>query len=205
MQQNRHEAILNKILALSPFPEWRLDAIYPHIAEHTSYLELNILFPNDTEHLLQTYFEYLNAQLENAPFLENTGTTGKIKQAMQLHLAHLNQHPEAAHAAINTLITTHSALYIPQYVLQITNTMWVKAADTSTDMNYYTKRIILGSIYAATLAYWHTTNADTEKTMAFFNQRLRDLFKLTHAVKTITPNTENLQKNLRILKAMLWS
>lgn len=51
--------------------------------------------------------------------------------------------------------------------------MWRLAGDTATDYNHYTKRAILGSIYAVTLAVW-ADDASLEKadTRAFLDRRI---------------------------------
>lgn len=51
--------------------------------------------------------------------------------------------------------------------------MWRLAGDTATDYNHYTKRAILGSIYAATLAVFVSDESDNKaETRAFLDRRI---------------------------------
>ncbi|VVT06940.1 COQ9 family protein [Erythrobacter sp. EC-HK427] len=53
------------------------------------------------------------------------------------------------------------------------DTMWRLAGDTATDYNHYTKRAILASIYAATLAVWKSDESeDKADTAAFLDRRI---------------------------------
>jgi len=56
--------------------------------------------------------------------------------------------------------------------------MWRLAGDTATDYNHYTKRTILGSIYAATLAVFIEDESEgKEQTRAFLERRIEGVMK----------------------------
>ena len=57
--------------------------------------------------------------------------------------------------------------------------MWRIAGDTSTDYNHYTKRVMLGGVYASTLLVWldDQTEGWTE-TAAFLDRRIDDVMKI---------------------------
>jgi ubiquinone biosynthesis protein COQ9 len=60
--------------------------------------------------------------------------------------------------------------------------MWRLAGDTATDYNHYTKRMTLGSIYAATLAvYVGDTSEDHAETKAFIDRRIEGIMKFEKA------------------------
>jgi ubiquinone biosynthesis protein COQ9 len=60
--------------------------------------------------------------------------------------------------------------------------MWRLAGDTATDYNHYTKRMTLGSIYAATLAvYVGDTSEDHADTKAFLDRRIEGIMKFEKA------------------------
>ena len=57
--------------------------------------------------------------------------------------------------------------------------MWRIAGDTSTDYNHYTKRIMLGGVYASTLVIW--LDDQTEgwgETGAFLDRRIDDVMRI---------------------------
>jgi ubiquinone biosynthesis protein COQ9 len=60
--------------------------------------------------------------------------------------------------------------------------MWRLAGDTATDYNHYTKRMTLGSIYAATLAVFaQDESEDLADTKAFLDRRIEGVMKFEKA------------------------
>ncbi len=60
--------------------------------------------------------------------------------------------------------------------------MWRLAGDRAADYNHYTKRAILGSIYAATLSVFATdTSADKAETLAFLGRRIAEVMAFEKA------------------------
>ena len=70
--------------------------------------------------------------------------------------------------------------------------MWRLAGDTATDYNHYTKRLTLGSIYAATLAvYVNDTSEDHADTRAFVERRIEGIMKFEKAkARVMRPREE---------------
>jgi len=57
--------------------------------------------------------------------------------------------------------------------------IWRAAGDTSTDYNFYTKRLILSGVYSSTLAIWFGDDTDDfEKTWAFLDRRIADVMQI---------------------------
>ena len=57
--------------------------------------------------------------------------------------------------------------------------MWRIAGDTSTDYNHYTKRLLLGGVYASTLLVWLDDKSEEwSETGAFLDRRIDDVMKI---------------------------
>jgi len=57
--------------------------------------------------------------------------------------------------------------------------IWRIAGDTSTDFNHYTKRTMLGGVYASTLLVWLDDSSDgLSDTAAFLDRRIDDVMKI---------------------------
>jgi ubiquinone biosynthesis protein COQ9 len=57
--------------------------------------------------------------------------------------------------------------------------MWRIAGDTSTDYNYYTKRMTLGAVYASTLLVWLDDQSEGwSESAAFLNRRIDDVMQI---------------------------
>lgn len=205
MQQHTQISILQHILQLQQFPGWDLKHILPTIEPEISMLELSTLFPYGTTSLIDAYFLCISTLLNTQNTQETVGTTATIQNLVSHYFQTIMRHKQASHEAIQSCLMPSTAACLPKHVANISNIVWRKAGDTSTDMNYYTKRLSLGVVFSATLLYWHHANATHEETMLFFNNRLSDLFATTQTLKKINPSKENIQKNLNILKAVLWN
>lgn len=70
--------------------------------------------------------------------------------------------------------------------------MWRLAGDTATDYNHYTKRAILGSIYAATLAVFVEDQSEEKAdTRAFLDRRIEGVMTFEKVkAKWLNPNRE---------------
>lgn len=200
------QSLLKDLLNISPFPGWDLNALHPYISDKLSRLEFDLLFPHGTESLISEYQYYLNSLLQESILImpDNLGVTAKIRWMMQIHFENIIAHSYAEHAAIKALYHPSIAMHAPAYIGQLTDIIWRAAGDTSTDMNYYTKRGTLGVIYIATLMYWHTSNASIDDIMQFFDHRLDNLKTITKNAKKI-PTPHNIMKNVKLLKSIFWN
>lgn len=60
--------------------------------------------------------------------------------------------------------------------------MWYLAGDTSTDYNWYTKRMLLAGVYMSTLLFWLNDESENqEDTWAFLDRRIGDVMQIEKA------------------------
>ncbi len=84
-----------------------------------------------------------------------------------------NPHREALRRAAAILAFPANAPRGVQLGWRAADAMWRAAGDTATDYNHYTKRAILGSVYAATLAvFLNDESEDLPETRAFLGRRI---------------------------------
>ena len=80
--------------------------------------------------------------------------------------------------------------------------IWFIAGDNSTDFNFYTKRIILATIYSSTLLYWNNHNNNLDKTTEFLDKQLTKVSKIPiiknkiKKISTFLPQTINIIKKI---------
>jgi len=88
----------------------------------------------------------------------------------------------------------------PKALWQIADTMWNAAGDTSTDHNWYTKRMTLSGVYSAVLLYWLNDDSEGyEDTWAFLDRRIEDVMKIETAKYQMRKIGENLPSLSRFL------
>lgn len=56
--------------------------------------------------------------------------------------------------------------------------IWRVLGDTSDDLNWYSKRVILSGVYGSALLFWLGEEGDSEATQAFIDRRIADVMQI---------------------------
>ncbi len=117
----------------------------------------------------------------------------RIRRLVQFRLDALAGREEALRRALTILAMPQHAAEAVRTGWRSADAMWRLAGDTATDYNHYTKRAILGSIYAATLAVFaHDDSDDHADTKAFLGRRIEGVMKFEKAkAKLLRPREES--------------
>jgi len=142
---------------------------------------LQRLFPNGAQDLLDAFSEWaddeMDATLKTAP-LPEMKIRERIKAAVNARIAALRPHKEAARRAAAFLTLPQNAALALKVLYRTVDRMWRAAGDTSTDFNFYTKRMILAGVYSSTLLRWFNDNSDGEKdTFEFLDARIENVMQ----------------------------
>ncbi len=72
-------------------------------------------------------------------------------------------------------------MYVPdgaRAIWQTADTIWVGLGDTSRDVNWYTKRATLSTVYSSSLLFWlGDDSADSEATRGFIDRRIENVMQ----------------------------
>tara|TARA_B100000965_G_scaffold366083_1_gene351048 strand:- start:232 stop:876 length:645 start_codon:yes stop_codon:yes gene_type:complete len=116
--------------------------------------EINLLFPNGFKDMIKYSLNCLNYDLEkkiNKIDIQNIPLHRKIKKIVLTKIEIMNNHKNFYKKTFYYLmIPTNYKLLTSQLYISI-DLMWRLADDTSTDFNYYTKRIILSGVYSSVI------------------------------------------------------
>jgi ubiquinone biosynthesis protein COQ9 len=97
----------------------------------------------------------------------------RVRAVVALRLTQNRPYKEAIRRALALLALPHNARLAAACTARTVDAIWHAAGDRSTDFNWYTKRIILGAVYGATLLYWlRDSSEDDTDTLAFLDRRL---------------------------------
>ncbi len=78
--------------------------------------------------------------------------------------------------------------------------IWRACGDTATDFNHYTKRLTLGSVYAATLLYWLADESSGRaETWDFLDRRIAGIMGIEKAKARVRAATANLPDVAQLL------
>lgn len=126
------------------------------------------------------------AQLSNLPIRE------RIRRLVQFRLDALSGRQEALRRALTIMAMPQNVAAATRLGWSSADKMWRLAGDTATDYNHYTKRLTLGTIYAATLSVFANDSSDGQAdTRAFLDRRIDGVMKFEKAkAKLLKPREE---------------
>lgn len=114
----------------------------------------------------------------------------RIRTLVQFRLDSVTGLEEALKRAHSIMAMPQNLTFAAKAAWHSADAMWRLAGDTATDYNHYTKRMILGSIYAATLAVFaDDVSADKAETKAFLDRRIDGVMRFEKAkAKWLNPD-----------------
>ncbi len=144
-----------------------------------------LAFPGGAMDMIDGWFETVDtAMLAHLPEkkLAAIKVRERITALVEARLANLAPWRESlrrAQAVMAVPTNTPRALHLGWRAV---DAMWRAAGDTATDYNHYTKRAILGSVYAATLiVFVNDESEDWAETRAFLGRRIEGIMKFEKA------------------------
>ncbi|MBP6363826.1 MAG: COQ9 family protein [Novosphingobium sp.] len=124
----------------------------------------------------------------------------RIRTLVQFRLDAIVHQKEALRRALSIMALPQNAPRTLALGWRSADAMWRLAGDTATDYNHYTKRMTLGSIYAATLAvYVNDSSDDHADTKAFLDRRIEGIMKFEKAKAQLLRPREELFSPARLL------
>lgn len=124
----------------------------------------------------------------------------RIRTLVQFRLDAISHQKEALRRALSIMALPQNAPRTLALGWSSADAMWRLAGDTATDYNHYTKRLTLGSIYAATLAVFvNDTSDDHADTRAFLDRRIEGIMKFEKAKAQLLRPREEMFSPARLL------
>jgi ubiquinone biosynthesis protein COQ9 len=144
-----------------------------------------LAFPGGAIDRIAAWVETIDARMEQSFSLEVLAAMPvreRIRALVQFRLECMAEHEEALRRAHAVMAMPQNAARSLKLGWTSADIMWRLAGDTATDYNHYTKRAILGSIYAATLAMFVNDESEGKaETRAFLDRRIEGVMKFEKA------------------------
>lgn len=103
----------------------------------------------------------------------------KIALAVRTRLEQAETDRESVRRAVQLLALPPGAPLATRLLARTVDAIWRAIGDESQNFSFYSKRLILGGVYSATLAYWLQDDSEgREKTWDFLNRRIDDVLQL---------------------------
>lgn len=142
---------------------------------------LTRLFPNRELDLVDAFSEWaddaMEAALKETP-LSEMKIRARIKATASARIAALRPYKDAERRAAAFLTLPQNASTALKILYRTVDRMWRLAGDTSTDFNFYTKRLILAGVYSSTMLRWFNDTSEDEKaTFEFLDARIENVMQ----------------------------
>jgi len=125
----------------------------------------------------------------------------RVKAAVLVRLELVAAHREAVRRALTLEALPQQGPRALKQLYRTVDAIWYAAGDTATDFNFYTKRMLLAGVYAATLLHWLDDKSEGfAATAAFLDRRLSDVMKIQQAKGKLGKLVERLPNPFRGLR-----
>jgi ubiquinone biosynthesis protein COQ9 len=153
-----------------------------------------LVFPGGAVEMIDAWFATIDtamAETLSAETLAKMKIRERISALVEARLGVLAPRREALRRAQAILANPLNAPRSVQLGWRAADAMWRAAGDTATDYNHYTKRTILGSVYAATLLVFVNDDSDNwADTRAFLARRIEGIMKFEKAKARLTSGSD---------------
>ena len=103
----------------------------------------------------------------------------RIATAVLVRLRQQTPHREAVRRAMAIYAMPWNKMAELKMIYATVDAMWREAGDTSTDYNFYTKRLLLSKVYLTSLRVWlDDTSPNLLNTEAFLRRRIDDVMQI---------------------------
>jgi ubiquinone biosynthesis protein COQ9 len=144
--------------------------------------QARLAMPKDQAGKIDVYVQGVDRALEDwftPERLEGLKIREKIRAIVWKRLEIMEPAREAVRRALSILALPQNVPSALKIGWRTADVMWRIAGDTSTDYNHYTKRMMLGGVYASTLLVWLDDQSEgLGETAAFLDRRIDDVMKI---------------------------
>ena len=102
----------------------------------------------------------------------------RIAAGVRIRLELLTPHREAVQRGLSFLAQPIHAPLAIKLLCRTVDAIWYAAGDTSTDYNFYTKRLLLSGVYSSTLLFWLNDRSEGfAETWGFLDRRIDEVLR----------------------------
>jgi len=154
-----------------------------------------LAFPDGAMDMIAAWIASVDAAMEQALSREALSVMKireRITALVQARLFAVAGREEALRRALAIMAMPQNLARTAKLGWASADKMWRAAGDTATDYNHYTKRAILASLYAATLAVFVDDDSDRKaETHAFLDRRIENVMQFEKAkAQWLRPDAE---------------
>ena len=159
---------------------------------------IDAAFPDGMTQVLDHLADWADRQaLEamDAADLDDMKVRDRITLAVRARLEALTMHKDAVRRSFALVPRPSYGGQIPSSIWRSADRFWIKAGDTSTDYNHYTKRLLLSGVIISTTLFWlNDSSEDQAATWTFLNRRIDNVLTVGKQFGRFKPVFETAEK-----------
>jgi ubiquinone biosynthesis protein COQ9 len=205
LAEREREALVEAMLPDVAFDGWSRPALRA-AARRTGIpaAEALALFPDGAANLVACFSRWADRrmldQLGTLPLAE-PHVAERIALAIITRLEVMAPWREAIRRALSVLVMPQHTPLGLRLLYETVDAAWHGVGDSATDFSFYTKRVTLAAIYAATLLYWlEDSSPDFADTGAFLDRRLAAVAVMGRARQRLETAVERFPNPVRLLR-----
>lgn len=176
------KAILERVLAHAAFDGWTAKTLKQAVRD----LDLPegaeaLYFSGGPIEVIKFWAEQVKEHVAShlaALDLDSMRIRDKVTEGVLAGLEYIDRHDEPARRAMSRLAFPDAAGIAPALIWAGADTIWRAIGDTSTDVNYYSKRTILSGVIGTSLVAWLSDDSDNKaKARAFLDARIENVMQ----------------------------
>jgi ubiquinone biosynthesis protein COQ9 len=198
------EDVLTAVLAHVPFDGWG-EASFCKAAKDLGQplAFVKMAFPGGAAAMLEAHLKATDEAMVAALKKKNLAKMKireRIECAVLTRLGLNAKTREAVRRTLGFLALPINAKLSATCLWRTADAMWRAAGDTSTDYNYYTKRLILSAVYSSTLLVWlNDDSTGLKNTKAFLARRIGNVMQFEKAKARAREIVKDLPNPAKIL------
>ena len=202
---NKKDAILDHILKEVPFAGWHdgliRDAVLA-LGLEAAYADL--LFPTGTRGVIEYFFARQN-NIMAASFAKidfaNMSIRERIFAAVRARIMQDAIYRPVLKRTVSYYTMPHRTKAAGSEIWRIADIIWHACGDTSTDYNYYTKRLLLSGVISSTTLFWlNDCSPEYNDSWVFLQNRIDNVMKIQGIKKTM----RDLVSKIPFLRKLAW-
>ncbi len=178
------DTILDAALPVIAFDGWTEGVLVnAALTAGKSKFEVRRAFPEGVRDALGYFSSRADAQMLDALrrdyHLPSMKIRERIATAVMVRLRQQAPHREAVRRAIGFYALPWNISSATKALYATVDAIWHEAGDTSTDYNFYTKRLLLSQVYTSTLSVWlNDLTPDLQESEAFLRRRIENVMQI---------------------------
>ncbi|MBE7638276.1 COQ9 family protein [Sneathiella sp. P13V-1] len=184
--QEQRQRLLDATLPHVMFDGWSAKAMKEAAKDlGEDYFTFERYFPGGPIDLISFFVEQADDKMEEE-LIKRDVLSMKIRDritlAVRLRLEMYTPYREEIRKALTLLALPQNTAKGIKLTAETVSRMWYATGDTSTDYNYYTKRMTLSAVYSSTLLYWLDDHSENfEQTWEFLDRRIENAMQFETA------------------------